>query len=205
MNVYTSISNDINDLFKENNLSDMKSLSKRNDNSESLKTINSEIMPDSLSMNIKSPSKDFNPEQSKILTNKESISLSSCDMNSKEIIENSSLKNISNIAEISEDLDFQSFLDIFDNKEDKNKEIKNKVSEAITKGFLPFFVRINGYNPLFFLSKEKIKINMIINEAKYRLKVEKNIEDKFYYDNKLIDFDKTIKELNIKIFGIIHN
>ena len=89
MNVDKSISNDNNDLFKENNLSDMKSLSKRSNNSELLNTINSEIMPDSQSINIKSPSKDFNPKYSKIFTNKESISLSSCDMNSREIIKNS--------------------------------------------------------------------------------------------------------------------
>ena len=81
---------------------------------------------------------------------------------------------------------------------EKNKlEIKKKIKE----GYIPFFIQVKGYQAIFYYGKPDSKIPIEHYTKKTNIPSIKKIS--FYYDNNLIDINKTIGELGILKFGLI--
>ena len=71
--------------------------------------------------------------------------------------------------------------------------------DRIGEGFIPFFVRLNGLNIKFILAKKETIFLDVIRGIKQNLNITDNLGN-FYQNNHLIDFFKTVGELNIQIF-----
>jgi hypothetical protein len=83
---------------------------------------------------------------------------------------------------------------------EKNKlEIKKKIKE----GFIPFFIQVKGNNALFYYGKPDTQIKIPIDHYTKNINISNTKKINFYYDNKLIDINKTIGELGIVKFSLI--
>ena len=87
-------------------------------------------------------------------------------------------------------------------------EIKNKIKEKMKKGYIPFFLWPNGYNPTFYYGRPDTKFFQIL-EMHIKILNNDDANDlsirEFYYDNKKIELNSTLKDLKVKTFGIINN
>jgi hypothetical protein len=73
------------------------------------------------------------------------------------------------------------------------------LSDRIDEGFIPFFVRLNGLKVKCILAKKETIFLDVIRGIKQNLNITDNLGN-FYQNNQLIDFFKTVGELNIQIF-----
>ena len=245
--VNKSISDDVANLFKENENNDLiqnsnenKINSKIND-SESLNKINNDsnsyLIGESNSINIKSKMVDIshisnnkideenNNDIIKIGNiineneineindiseiNENSINLDNIekDNNTNTNILSKSLENVSSIQKISNEMENISILYLSQNdKKNIIGEIKENIREIIKKGFFPFFIKKNGYNPILFCVKPNMLLKDVVNEYNKLLNIDNiSIEDKFYYNNNEVDLNKTVQESNINILGLMQN
>ena len=80
------------------------------------------------------------------------------------------------------------------------QKMKNEIYEKINKGLIPFFIKLEGYCPIFIVAKnDDIFIN-IIREIEDQVQILDDLV-KFIYNDKVIDYsyyNKTIKELEIE-------
>ena len=96
------------------------------------------------------------------------------------------------------------------NKKDNNNNIENDDIEKIKKGVLikikegyfPFFIRAKEFSPIFYYGKPKSPIKLYIE---HYLKVNNMPKDKylFFYNGIIINLDNNLKDLNMKILGVI--
>lgn len=82
---------------------------------------------------------------------------------------------------------------------EKKLEIKKKIKE----GYIPFFIDIKDYNPFFYYGKPNCQIKIPIEYYFKKNIIPNTRKFSFYYDNKIIDINKTIGELGIGKFGVI--
>ena len=82
------------------------------------------------------------------------------------------------------------------------EEFKELVKKKIKEGFIPFFIKAEGFEHRYYYAKRNMKVKLGID---YYFKKINAPKDKylFYYNDKLIDIEKTFKDLKIKIFGKI--
>ena len=81
----------------------------------------------------------------------------------------------------------------------KDLEDEKKLFDRIDEGFIPFFVRLNGLNIKFILAKKETIFLDVIRGIKQNLNITDDLGN-FYRNNQLIDFFKTVGELNIQFF-----
>ena len=78
-------------------------------------------------------------------------------------------------------------------------EVKNKIKE----GYIPFFIQVKGHNALFCYGKPDIQFKISIEHYIKKINIPSTKKISFYYNNKLIDVNKTIGELGIVKFNLI--
>ena len=101
----------------------------------------------------------------------------------------------------------ESGLNIYNNivQDLDNQEILNEINKKISEGIIPFFIKLEGHNPLFIYAKNDVEFSMVIKEFQDKL----NIEDgfvKFILNNKVLEYGyyyKKIGELGIEPLNII--
>ena len=74
--------------------------------------------------------------------------------------------------------------------------IKNKIKE----GYIPFFIQVKGHQALFYYGKPDSQIKIPIEHYIKNINIS-STKISFYYNNILIDINKTIGELGILKFG----
>ena len=84
-----------------------------------------------------------------------------------------------------------------------NKTNNLDVKEKINEGFIPFFIQIKGHKALFYYAKPDSQIIIPIEHYIKKKNIPNTKNCSFYYDNILIDINKTVGELEIKKFGLI--
>ena len=121
-------------------------------------------------------------------------------------------KNLIHSKRIKAKYDYKNFLKISAlEKENKSYEcdieavrgIIQTLNNMIEKGFIPFFIKLEGYKPQFIYAKKNIKFLKVIEAIQNILK----INDKFFYylgnSNDKINKSKTIENLEIEPLNII--
>lgn len=78
-----------------------------------------------------------------------------------------------------------------------NEENKLEVKKKIKEGYIPFFIQVKGYQPQFYYGKPDFQIKIGIEVYIKKMNIPKTKKLSFYYDNNLIDINKTIGELGI--------
>ena len=95
------------------------------------------------------------------------------------------------------------------NSRNNNKILDCKVYEdtikMIEKGFLPLFIKVDEYKPIFFFCNKKTKLKKIINTYSKTLNIENLSNYIFYKGDNELDVNLTIEDLNIKNFDIIRS
>ena len=90
-----------------------------------------------------------------------------------------------------------------------NKELDSNLYEntinMIEKGFLPVFIKVDKYKPIFFFCNKKEKLKKIINIYSKTLNIENLSNYIFYKDDYELDVNLTIEDLNIQNFDIIRS
>lgn len=84
-----------------------------------------------------------------------------------------------------------------------NMEFKNEVKEMINKGYIPFFIKAKDFNPVFYYGKPHSKLRTVIEQYIKKVNGSNEIQNLFYYKNKLIDLDSTLGELKLKPLSLI--
>ena len=82
-------------------------------------------------------------------------------------------------------------------------KLKKKWKKVIFHFFWP-----NGYDPTFYYGRPNTKFFEILErQIKFSNNEDVNnlLNREFYYDNKKIEFNSTLKDLKVKTFGIINN
>ena len=90
-----------------------------------------------------------------------------------------------------------------DKSDEKIKEeFKELVKKKVKEGLIPFFIKAEGFEHRYYYAKRNLQVKLGID---YYFKKINASKDKylFYYNDKLIDIEKTFKDLKIKIFGKI--
>lgn len=88
---------------------------------------------------------------------------------------------------------------------DTIKELKIKVNKMINEGYIPFFMKAKGYTPYCFYGQPDTKFRTAIEQYIKKVNGFNEIKNIFYHNNKPIDLDCTIGELNLKPFSVISN
>ena len=86
----------------------------------------------------------------------------------------------------------------------ETQEMLNEINKKINEGIIPFFIKLDGHNPLFFYAKNDIEFIVVIKESQDKLKIDDNYV--FILNNKVIEYDnynKKIGELGIEPLNII--
>ena len=99
-----------------------------------------------------------------------------------------------NPNQISEHSEFGSSFLFLKDLEDESTTLSDRIDE----GFIPFFVKLNGLKVKFILAKKETLFLDVIRGIKKNLNITDNLGN-FYQNNHLIDFFKTVGELNIQI------
>ena len=102
----------------------------------------------------------------------------------------------------------QEDINMKDNSNDKSdinqkKELKKEAKKKIKEGFIPFFIQAEGLKPKYYYAKPNAQVKLGIDH--YFKKINDYPIDKylFYYNDNLIDIEKTFKDVNLKKFGTI--
>ena len=80
--------------------------------------------------------------------------------------------------------------------------------QLIDEGFLPVFLKINGFRPLHFFINQESTLNSLLREYIRNIpETDDGILNKIklYHKNILLDFNKKIRELGLKPYSIITN
>ena len=80
--------------------------------------------------------------------------------------------------------------------------------QFIDEGFLPVFLKINGFRPLHFFINQESNLNSLLREYIRNIpETDDGILNKIklYHKNILLDFNKKIRELGLKPYSIITN
>ena len=127
--------------------------------------------------------------------------ISSFDDKEKSIF-NLAISRIS-MQSFNDDSILNSFNNIFN--ETGLQDYLNEILKKINEGFVPFFIKLEEYSPLFIYAKsDDIFIN-VIKTIKKKLQIEDDLVN-FFHENKIIEYRyyyKTIGELKIKPLSII--
>ena len=94
----------------------------------------------------------------------------------------------------------------FDSK-NNNKKLDYNVYEntikMVEKGFIPLFIKVEEYKPIFFFANKKAKLKKIINTYLKTLNIGNISNYIFYKGDYELDVNLTIEDLNIQNFDII--
>ena len=98
--------------------------------------------------------------------------------------------------------------DMKDNSNDKSninlkKELKKEVKKKIKEGFIPFFIRAEGFEPKYYYAKPNVQVKLGIDHYFKKINAPKE-KYLFYYNDNLINIEKAFKDLNLKKFGTIY-
>ena len=80
--------------------------------------------------------------------------------------------------------------------------------QLINEGFLPVFLKINGFRPLHFFINQESTLNSLLREYIRNIpETDDGILNKIklYHENILLDFNKKIRELGLNPYSIITN
>ena len=90
------------------------------------------------------------------------------------------------------------------NKSDEKikEEFKELVKKKVKEGFIPFFIKAEGLEHRYYYAKRNMKVKLGIDHYFKKINAPKD-KYLFYYNDKLIDIEKTFKDLKIKLFGKI--
>jgi len=103
---------------------------------------------------------------------------------------------LANPNQFSEHSEFGSSLAFLKDSEDEG--IYKFIMDRIDEGFIPFFVKLSGLKVKFIIAKKDTLFLDVIRGIKRQLNIKDNLGN-FYQNNHLIDFFKTVGELNIQI------
>ena len=103
---------------------------------------------------------------------------------------------LTNPNQFSEHSEFGSSLAFLKDSEDEG--IYKFIMDRIDEGFVPFFVKLSGLKVKFIIAKKDTLFLDVIRGIKRQLNIKDNLGN-FYQNNHLIDFFKTVGELNIQI------
>ena len=103
---------------------------------------------------------------------------------------------LANPNQFSEHSEFGSSLAFLKDSEDEG--IYKFIMDRIDEGFVPFFVKLSGLKVKFIIAKKDTLFLDVIRGIKRQLNIKDNLGN-FYQNNHLIDFFKTVGELNIQI------
>jgi len=103
---------------------------------------------------------------------------------------------LANPNQFSEHSEFGSSLAFLKDSEDEG--IYKFIMDRIDEGFIPFFVKLSGLKVKFIIAKKDTIFLDVIRAIKRQLNIKDNLGN-FYQNNHLIDFFKTVGELNIQI------
>ena len=93
---------------------------------------------------------------------------------------------------------------INNNSANKDDDI-NYISEMIEKGYIPIFIKVDDYRPLFFMVHKRNKLYKIINVYANTFGIE-NISNYFFYNGENnVDVNLSLEILGIKPFDVIKN
>ena len=127
--------------------------------------------------------------------------ISSFDDKEKSIF-NLAISRIS-MQSFNDDSILNSFNNIFN--ETGLQDYLNEILKKINEGFVPFFIKLEEYSPLFIYAKsDDIFIN-VVKTIQKKLQIEDDLVN-FFHENKIIEYRyyyKTIGELKIKPLSII--
>ena len=87
----------------------------------------------------------------------------------------------------------------------ENQEILNEIKKKVIEDYIPFFIKLEGHNPLLFYAKPDVKFLFVIKVFQDQLKLEDNSVI-FILNNKVMEYGcyfKKIGELGIKPMNII--
>lgn len=90
-----------------------------------------------------------------------------------------------------------------DNNDKENEQLKKYVKKMIKKGFIPFFIQIEGFNPSFSYGKKETKVKNVIEEYFKKINISQDNNYLFYYNDKLINIESALRDLNLKYCGLI--
>ena len=86
-----------------------------------------------------------------------------------------------------------------------NEQFMKIVEEKIKEGYIPFYLKAKGYKPYFYFGSQNSKFKKSVEHYIKTMNCPEEIKNTFYYNNKLIDINATIKDLNIKPLSVISN
>ena len=91
------------------------------------------------------------------------------------------------------------------NSDTRKEQFMKDVKEKIKEGFIPFFLKAKGYKPGFYFGDRNSQFKMSVENYIKEMQCPEEIKNTFYYNNKLIDINTIIKDLNIKPLSVISN
>ena len=94
-------------------------------------------------------------------------------------------------------------LDLTNNNKKLDCNIYENTIKMLEKGFLPLFIKVDEYKPIFFFCNKKEKLKKIINIYSKTLNIENLSNYIFYKGDYELDVNLTIEDLNIQNFDII--
>ena len=115
--------------------------------------------------------------------------------------QNISSSEISSIPNIENSSLIGSYFNIIN--EIEKGEIYSEIDKKIKEGFIPFFIDLEGDKPQFIYAQKDTMFLKVLLYIQNNLKKDDILGYIYYYNNNLIDYDKTIGNLNIEPFNII--
>ena len=94
-------------------------------------------------------------------------------------------------------------LDLTNNNKKLDCNIYENTIKMLEKGFLPLFIKVDEYKPIFFFCNKKAKLKKIINTYSKTFNIENLSNYIFYKGDYELDVNLTIEDLNIQNFDII--
>lgn len=86
---------------------------------------------------------------------------------------------------------------------EKNEQQKERAKKMIKKGFIPFFIQIEGFKPSFSCGEKESKVKNAIEEYFKKINISQDNNYLFYYNDKLINIESSLRDLNLKYCGLI--
>ena len=86
---------------------------------------------------------------------------------------------------------------------EKNEQQKERAKKMIKKGFIPFFIQIEGFKPSFSCGKKESKVKNVIEEYFKKINISQDNNYLFYYNDELINIESSLRDLNLKYCGLI--
>ena len=96
-------------------------------------------------------------------------------------------------------------LDINNNNIANEDNDINYINEMLEKGYIPLFIKVDDYRPLFFMVHKRNKLYKIINAYAKTFDIENISNYIFLIGKNKIDVNLSLESLDIKPFDIIMN